>query len=72
MGFKNSNRLIVSFIFSGLIGVGKFEFVKVLVVYYFGLEEVMIRFDMSEFMERYIVFKFIGFLFGYVGYIEGG
>lgn len=72
VGLKNLNWLIVSFLFFGFIGVGKIEFIKVLVIYFFGLEEVMVRLDMLEFMECYIVLKLIGLFFGYVGYNEGG
>lgn len=72
VGLKNFKCFIVSFIFLGLIGVGKIELIKVLVVYFFGFEEVMIWVDMLEYMECYIVFKFVGFFLGFVGYDEGG
>lgn len=72
VGLKNFNCLIVSFIFFGFIGVGKIEFIKVLVIYFFGSEEVMICFDMLEFMECYMVSKLIGLFLGYVGFNEGG
>merc|ERR1712146_769771 len=72
VGLKNPNRPIASFIFSGPTGVGKTELTKVLASYFFGSEEAMIRFDMSEFMERHTVSKLIGSPPGYVGYNEGG
>lgn len=66
------NCLVVSFIFLGLIGVGKIELGKVLVVYLFDIEDVMVCIDMFEYMEKYFVFCLIGVFFGYVGYDEGG
>ncbi|TYG90925.1 hypothetical protein ES288_A12G221900v1 [Gossypium darwinii] len=72
VGLKNPNRPIASFIFSGPTGVGKSELAKTLAVSYFGSEEAMIRFDMSEYMERQTVSKLIGPPPGYVGYNEGG
>ncbi|KAK8657829.1 hypothetical protein V6N13_036050 [Hibiscus sabdariffa] len=72
LGLKNPNRPIASFIFCGPTGVGKTELAKALAAYYFGSEEAMIRFDMSEFMDRYTVSKLIGSPPGYVGYKEGG
>ena len=72
VGLKNPNRPIASFIFSGPTGVGKTELTKVLASYFFGSEESMVRFDMSEFMERHTVAKLIGSPPGYVGFNEGG
>ncbi|KAI3915583.1 hypothetical protein MKX01_015408 [Papaver californicum] len=72
VGLKNPDRPIASFIFSGPTGVGKSELAKTLASYYFGSEEVMIRLDMSEFMEKHTVSKLIGSPPGYVGYTEGG
>ncbi|KAG4171183.1 hypothetical protein ERO13_A12G193350v2, partial [Gossypium hirsutum] len=72
VGLKNPNRPIASFIFSGPTGVGNSELAKTLAVSYFGSEEAMIRFDMSEYMERQTVSKLIGPPPGYVGYNEGG
>ncbi|KAK5777249.1 hypothetical protein PVK06_045216 [Gossypium arboreum] len=72
VGLKNPNRPIASFIFSGPTGVGKSELAKTLAVSYFGSEEAMIRFDMSEYMERQTVSKLIGPPPEYVGYNEGG
>jgi ATP-dependent Clp protease ATP-binding subunit ClpC len=59
VGLKNPNRPIASFIFSGPTGVGKTELTKTLASYFFGSEESMVRFDMSEFMERHTVAKLI-------------
>lgn len=72
VGFFDFNCLIVSFMFMGFIGVGKIEFVKVLVGYFFNIENVIVRIDMSEYMEKFLVLWFVGVLFGYVGYEEGG
>jgi ATP-dependent Clp protease ATP-binding subunit ClpC len=72
VGLKSPNRPIASFIFSGPTGVGKTELAKSLAAYFFGSEEAMIRFDMSEFMERHTVSKLIGSPPGFVGYDEGG
>merc|ERR1712159_379291 len=71
-GFKNPNRPVASFIFSGPTGVGKSELAKSLSSFYFGSEDAMVRLDMSEFMERHTVSKLIGSPPGYVGYSEGG
>lgn len=64
--------LIGLFIFLGLIGVGKIEFVKVFVFNMFDLEDYMIWIDMFEYMEKYFVLRFVGVFLGYVGYEEGG
>lgn len=72
VGLKNPNRPIASFIFSGPTGVGKSELAKTLATYYFGSVDAMVRFDMSEYMERHTVSKLIGSPPGYVGYNEGG
>ena len=61
-----------SFIFLGPTGVGKTELCKTLAEAMFGDENAMIRFDMSEFMEKHTVSKLIGSPPGYVGYDEGG
>lgn len=60
VGLKNPNRPIASFIFSGPTGVGKSELAKTLASYYFGSVDAMVRFDMSEYMERHTVSKLIG------------
>ncbi len=71
-GFKNPTRPIASFLFLGATGVGKTELSRALAIALFGREELMIRFDMSEYMERHSVSKLIGSPPGYVGYGEGG
>lgn len=65
-------RKPVSFIFAGPTGVGKTELVKVLAADLFDTPENMIRFDMSEFMEKHTVSRLIGSPPGYVGYDEAG
>mmetsp|Transcript_38465 Transcript_38465/g.71400 ORF Transcript_38465/g.71400 Transcript_38465/m.71400 type:complete len:779 (+) Transcript_38465:81-2417(+) len=67
-GLKDPNRPIASFIFCGPTGVGKTELCKALSDTYYGRKEAMMRFDMSEFMERHTVSKLIGSPPGYVGY----
>jgi len=62
----------VSFIFAGPTGVGKTELVKTIAEVMFNSEEALIRFDMSEFMEKHSVSKLIGSPPGYVGYDEAG
>lgn len=61
-----------SFLFLGPSGVGKTFLAKLIAKEYFGDEQALIRFDMSEFMEKYSVSKLIGSPAGYVGYDEGG
>ena len=65
-------RKPVSFIFAGPTGVGKTELVKVLAEDLFNTPETLIRFDMSEFMEKHSVSRLIGSPPGYVGYEEAG
>lgn len=72
LGIQNPNRPIASFLFCGPTGVGKTEVTKALAVTMFGSENDMIRFDMSEFMEKFTVSRLIGSPPGYVGYDEGG
>ncbi len=72
VGLKDPNRPVGSFIFLGPTGVGKTELCKALAAAMFGDENAMIRFDMSEFMEKHTVSKLIGSPPGYVGYDEGG
>lgn len=71
-GIAEENRPIGSFIFLGPTGVGKTELAKTLAEFLFSDEKALIRVDMSEFMERHTVSKFIGSPPGYVGYEEGG
>ena len=72
VGLRNPNRPIASFIFAGPTGVGKTELTKALAAFMFGSEDVMVRLDMSEYMEKHTVAKLIGSPPGYVGYNEGG
>ncbi|MFO0703110.1 MAG: AAA family ATPase [Patescibacteria group bacterium] len=71
-GLKSNKRPIGSFIFLGPTGVGKTELTKTLAEVLFGQEDSMIRFDMTEFMEKHEVAKLLGPPPGYVGYEEGG
>lgn len=71
-GLKSAGRPIGSFIFLGPTGVGKTELAKSLADILFGSEELMIRFDMTEYMEKHEVAKLLGAPPGYVGYEEGG
>ncbi len=71
-GLKSNKRPIGSFIFLGPSGVGKTELTKTLAEVLFGQEDAMVRFDMTEFMEKHEVAKLIGPPPGYVGYEEGG
>jgi len=72
VGLKNPKRPAGSFIFLGPTGVGKTEVCKALSEILFGSENSMIRVDMSEFMEKHSVSKFIGSPPGYVGYDDAG
>jgi len=71
-GLKNPQRPVGSFLFLGPTGVGKTEVARALAEFLFGSERSMIRFDMSEFMEKHSVSKMIGSPPGYVGHEEGG
>ncbi len=71
-GLKDPNRPIGSFIFLGPTGVGKTELCKALAEAMFGDENLMIRLDMSEYMDKINVSKLIGSAPGYVGFEEGG
>ena len=71
-GLKPVNRPSGSFLFLGPTGVGKTEVARALAGCLFGSEKSLIRFDMSEFMEKHSVSKLIGSPPGYVGYEEGG
>jgi len=71
-GIKDPNRPIGSFIFLGPTGVGKTELAKALAQSLFDSEELMVRIDMSEYMEKHAVSRLIGAPPGYVGYEEGG
>ena len=71
-GLQDSKKPIGSFIFMGTTGVGKTELAKALAEYLFNTEEAIVRFDMSEFQEKFSVSRLIGAPPGYVGYDEGG
>ncbi len=71
-GLKDPKRPIGSFLFLGPTGVGKTELTKALAESLFGSENSLIRVDMSEYMEKHAVSKFIGSPPGYVGFEEGG
>ncbi|MGY3778890.1 ATP-dependent Clp protease ATP-binding subunit [Isobaculum melis] len=72
IGFNRKNRPIGSFLFVGPTGVGKTELAKQLANEMFGNQEALIRFDMSEYMEKHSVAKLIGSPPGYIGYDEAG
>ncbi|WP_235217112.1 ATP-dependent Clp protease ATP-binding subunit [Archangium violaceum] len=71
-GLKDPGRPIGSFIFLGPTGVGKTETARALADYLFNDESAMLRFDMSEYMERHTVSRLVGAPPGYVGYEEAG
>lgn len=71
-GIKNPRRPAGVFIFLGPTGVGKTELSRALAEYLFGNEQVLIRVDMSEYMERHAVSRLIGAPPGYIGFDEGG
>lgn len=72
IGLTKSGRPIGSFLFVGPTGVGKTETAKQLAKEMFGSKDAMVRFDMSEYMEKHTVSKMIGAPAGYVGYEEAG
>ena len=72
VGLGSPNRPISSFLFVGPTGVGKTELSKQLAIELFGSADSMIRFDMSEYMEKHSVAKLVGAPPGYVGYDEAG
>ena len=71
-GLQDPNRPIGSFLFLGPTGVGKTELTKALASFMFDDDQSMVRFDMSEYMEKHSVSRLIGAPPGYVGYDEGG
>jgi ATP-dependent Clp protease ATP-binding subunit ClpC len=71
-GLKAPGRPVGSFLFLGPTGVGKTEVARSLAGFLFGSERALVRFDMSEYMEKHSVSKLIGSPPGYVGYEEGG
>ncbi|MGI4851616.1 MAG: ATP-dependent chaperone ClpB [Janthinobacterium lividum] len=71
-GLQDQNRPIGSFLFLGPTGVGKTELTKALAEFLFNDDSALVRFDMSEYMEKHAVARMIGAPPGYVGYEEGG
>ncbi len=71
-GLADPNRPIGSFLFMGPTGVGKTELARALAEFLFDDDHAMVRFDMSEYMEKFAVSRLIGAPPGYVGYEEGG
>ncbi|MEZ5333488.1 MAG: AAA family ATPase [Thermoanaerobaculia bacterium] len=72
LGVSNPQRPVGSFIFLGASGVGKTETARRLTEFLFGSQDALVRFDMSEYMEKHTVSKLIGSPPGYVGHDEGG
>ncbi len=72
LGISDPRRPIGSFIFAGPSGVGKTELCRALAAELFGSQSFLVRFDMSEYMEKHSVSRLIGSPPGYVGYDEGG
>ena len=72
VGLKDPDRPVGAFLFLGPTGVGKTELTRALAASLFGREEDLIRFDMSEYMEKHAVSRLIGAPPGYVGHEEGG
>src|SRR5215217_6134226 len=72
LGVSNPQRPVGSFIFLGPSGVGKTEVARQLSDFLFGSQKALVRFDMSEYMEKHAVSKLIGSPPGYVGHEEGG
>ncbi len=72
VGLADQNRPIGSFLFLGPTGVGKTELARALADFLFDSDQAILRFDMSEYMEKFAVTRLIGAPPGYVGYEEGG
>lgn len=72
VGLKEPGRPVGTFLFLGPTGVGKTELCRALAAALFGSEEALIRFDMSEYMEKHTVSRLVGAPPGYVGHEEGG
>ena len=71
-GLRESGRPIGAMLFLGPTGVGKTQLARTLAKYWFGSEKALLRFDMSEYMERHTVARLLGAPPGYVGHDEGG
>lgn len=71
-GLQDPNRPLGSFLFLGPTGVGKTELTKALAAFLFNDSTALVRFDMSEFMEKHAVSRLIGAPPGYIGYEQGG
>ena len=71
-GLKSPRRPVGSFVFLGPTGVGKTELARALANFLFGSDTALVRFDMSEYMEKHSVSKLIGSPPGYIGHEEGG
>ena len=71
-GLRENNRPIGAMLFLGPTGVGKTQLARTLTKCWFGSEKALLRFDMSEYMERHTVARLIGAPPGYVGHDEGG
>jgi ATP-dependent Clp protease ATP-binding subunit ClpC len=72
VGMRSPQKPVASFIFAGPTGVGKTFVAKTLAKTYYGDEKTMVRFDMSEYMERHTVSRLVGSPPGYVGFDDGG
>ncbi len=72
VGLKEAGRPVGAFLFLGPTGVGKTELCKALAASLFGSEEALIRFDMSEYMEKHSISRLVGAPPGYVGHEDGG
>ena len=72
VGLKEPNRPVGAFLFLGPTGVGKTELCRALAAALFGSEDALIRFDMSEYMEKHAASRLVGSPPGYVGHEEGG
>jgi len=72
LGVSNPQRPVGSFIFLGPSGVGKTEVARRLAEFLFGSQQALVRFDMSEYMEKHAISKMIGSPPGYIGHEEGG
>lgn len=71
-GLRESGRPIGAMLFLGPTGVGKTQLARTLAKCWFGSEKALLRFDMSEYMERHTVARLLGAPPGYVGHDEGG